>query len=293
MTTWSIALWLAVAPPATEPTSPSPGIELQPLGIEGEVSDVWRARFSERVVAGLRSDVEPSPPWVVQVRVVNDEGNYQLELRAQRAGAGDLRAAITTSCELCGEGEVADRLQTHAAKLRAQIDAAAGTPARLSLRTRPPGASVELDGGPAGATPVELEVDEGEHRLRFELDGYEDARLVVESVAGLTVSRDIDLVPLATPTRERTPAHWVGIGLTATGGAALITGAVLMALHAREVRTPCEADADGDCRQLFNTRVPGAVVLGTGVAAAVVGAGLWIHSARRRRARSGQRGASR
>ncbi|MEM6995241.1 MAG: PEGA domain-containing protein, partial [Myxococcota bacterium] len=162
-------------------------------------------------------------------------------------------------------------------------DAAAGTSAALSLRTRPEGASVELDGGPVGATPLQLEVDEGQHRLRFELEGYEDARLVVDSVAGLTITRDIEMIPLEAPSRRRRPAHWAGIGLTAGGSAAIITGAVLMALHAREVRTPCEADAEGDCRQLFNTRIPGAVVLGSGVVMAAVGAGLWIHHAARRR----------
>jgi hypothetical protein len=64
--------------------------------------------------------------------------------------------------------------------------------AALRIETRPPGAEIAVDGASYGTTPLNRDVfvDPGRHRVRAELQGFDDEERAIEVVAGasLTVS---------------------------------------------------------------------------------------------------------
>lgn len=89
----------------------------------------------------------------------------------------------------------------------------------LSVRTRPPGSLVFLDGRPLGPAPIEFRAAPGSHSVLVRHEGYLDQELPVVLQAG--ERRDLD-VPLRMP-----PAitsrwwFWTAIGSAVAGGAVL------------------------------------------------------------------------
>lgn len=290
-----LALWLLGSPGDVPPPNES-NVVAAPIVYEGDVPEAWQQRFAERLAIGLGGDslgADPSVTWTVQATVERRDGEYYVKLTVSRSDGDAAATEAEDRCELCGEGEVAERLELVAARLRRQLEAAVGVRPRLLVRSRPSGAFVELDGEVVGRTPLDLSVDEGAHIVALRAEGYATGSFEVSLVAGSTTTRELVLAenaaeePTATPgSRLRVP----GIAMTAVGVAAIVTGSVLVTLHGREVRSRCRPDVDGDCMQLFNTRLPGAIVIGGGVTLGITGAVLWGHSwrLRGRQRRSGR-----
>lgn len=130
----------------------------------------------------------------------------------------------------------------------------------LTVTTEPPGAQVFLDGNFAGDTPLELELDEGQHSLRLKLFGFHDSVHEVEAVAGQdeTIAMDLEALPqeqleeLTAPPPlawYEKPMLWVAIG----GGvvAAVAVALIIAFATAEQSNTPqadewCAAGA-GEC----------------------------------------------
>ncbi len=281
-----LALWLIGTPAEVPPTNES-NVIAAPIIYAGDVPEAWQRQFAKRLALGLgggRLGVDPSIIWTVQTTVERRDGEYYVKLTVSRSDGDTAATEAEDRCELCGEGEVAERLELVAARLRRQLEATVGVRPRLLVRSRPSGALVEIDGEVVGRTPLDVSVDEGPHVVEVKADGHAPGSFEVSSVAGSTTTRELVLVADET-SKPKTPLLAPGIALTAVGVAGIVTGAVLLTLHGREVRSRCRPDVDGDCMQLFNTRLPGAVVVGVGGALGITGAVLWGHSRRSGRRR--------
>jgi serine/threonine protein kinase len=70
------------------------------------------------------------------------------------------------------------------------------TPARVEVRTTPPGAAIALDGEALGSvTPSIFDVTDGSHRLDLDLEGFLPQTRIVEARAGQQVLVDTALAP--------------------------------------------------------------------------------------------------
>ncbi|HEY5790472.1 MAG TPA: SUMF1/EgtB/PvdO family nonheme iron enzyme, partial [Gammaproteobacteria bacterium] len=69
--------------------------------------------------------------------------------------------------------------------------------AEVTLGSRPDGAAVSVDGAPAGATPLLLELLQGEHELLFELELHQPVRLLAQVEAGVPLRLDDVVLPPA------------------------------------------------------------------------------------------------
>ncbi len=77
---------------------------------------------------------------------------------------------------------------------------AQATGGSLSVATKPPGATVFLDGVQRGISPVTISgIAPGGHTLLVKLDGYADLTAPVTVIAGQTQAYTTGLVPAATP----------------------------------------------------------------------------------------------
>jgi hypothetical protein len=131
-------------------------------------------------------EVGPTPqmvrdlaPGTHVVRVVRD--GYTTEQR--RVAITAARPAQSVTVELARQQAAVNRTPTPPAPATpATVGRFVGA---LVVDSRPPGASVFVDGKLAGKTPVEVSsVDAGSHALRIELDGYQRWTSAVRVVAG-------------------------------------------------------------------------------------------------------------
>ncbi len=98
-----------------------------------------------------------------------------------------------------------------AAQPSAPVVAPKGTPASsLLVSTSPAGASVFLDGGVKGVTPIRLEAPPGKHEVRITLSGYEEWEAQVEMAQGSETPLDVELVRSGAP-EARTTAPDPGV----------------------------------------------------------------------------------
>ena len=114
----------------------------------------------------------------------------------------------------------------------------------LQLQSKPPGATIKVDGKPHGKTPLRaLHLAPGEHQLELELAGHKSLTQQVELVAGRQTRLQLELAPLA-----RLP---------------------------RPVLVPVEPQPDRRSGRLWTWIVAGSAVA---VAGAGLGLGLWAES---------------
>lgn len=214
-----------------------------------------------------------------------------------RRGAEAL-AGMQRHCEGCRDDQLADEVRVLIASMirdaRARV-----APASLVVRSKPEGAHVILDARRVGATPFDSQVYAGKHTLRVEKDGYPTFSREIDIADGQRLEIDASLdrgkprdsgqpqigsqhgntgeSPNATTRSEpqrRSIAPWLLIG---GGGAAMITGGVLIALDEDQVQ-------GGTSVPRYNDRAPGGIVLAaTGAAVAVVG-GVWLWKSRHAKA---------
>lgn len=128
------------------------------------------------------------------------------------------------------------------------VELKATLPATVIIESTPPGAEVRIDGVlQQGATPLEVELVAGTHRVELRSAGYEVSLVELDAVAGTKVRAPIELIKQAsTPTtdaaaiaaepepkkeRSMVPAY-VTLGI---GAAGLITGTIfgILALDAK------------------------------------------------------------
>lgn len=105
----------------------------------------------------------------------------------------------------------------------------------IQVQGAPEGAAIYVDGEPQGTTPVQgpLAVGPGEHRIRVQMDGYQDFRAAVVVPAGETVAVNAELEPAAEAMAPVPSSVETGEGtniwpfvVMGVGGALAITGGV-------------------------------------------------------------------
>lgn len=200
--------------------------------------------------------------------------SYDIALTIHNGRTGDIIGGARERCEICGVTEAAEKVALATASLRARLEALARTPARVVVRSRPPGAQVRLDGKPIGRTPVDLELPGGQHRLSLALDRHHPVERVFTVVSGVDETLDLELLrePSGLPLRA---LGWLGV----LGGAALVAGGVYaVVVDGREI--PCVSelrDVNGRCPRVRDTDALAAGL--TGLGAAMIGLGavsLWF-----------------
>ncbi|MBK9034248.1 MAG: PEGA domain-containing protein [Myxococcales bacterium] len=135
----------------------------------------------------------------------------------------------------------------------------------VKITSTPPGAKVLIDGATAGATPWEQGLRTGPHTVTLELPGHRTQTLPIEIKKDETVPVDVAMVPDrgGGGGGKRDPL-WLGVA--GAGVAALVGGAVLVALDEDPVPT----------QQFYFDSAPGGFAL-IGVGAVAVAAGTYLY----------------
>jgi hypothetical protein len=182
---------------------------------------------------------------------------------------------------------------THAATsmLKAELPMPA---ARLSVRTRPSGAGITVDGRPLGEGDAELPVTAGRHVVVLERPGFTRAKVRVDVKPGEVATLDVTLVRAAggalvgaasgpaTETDRAAARPWrtAGYVVVGSGIVALATGIGLYAYGC----TPAAGAAR--CPVQASVRSSGRALMGVGGALVFVGVGVWVYDLWRARARA-------
>ncbi len=312
MTSKAIGLVAGLATVTTEAPGtdapPSARVLVAPLVVAGDASGSTRERIEPRVRAGLqRSRVgllpdeaagcdvldcfidrarERGATHLVRAEIRVDDKIYDVRITAHDVRSGDERIEVHETCEVCGLAEVAELVDRQAAALGDRLVAWAPTPGVLAIRSDPAGASIALDGEPAGRSPLRLELEPGPHRVHASLPGHTSAERRVVARAGVHETWSVTLKPLPRAADDRrAPMRHAGWALLGIGTAAIVPGVVFLALDGRGYRSRCgtaDRDAEGDCRFRWNTTVHGAALTAGGVALLATGVAMLVAARRRR-----------
>jgi hypothetical protein len=221
--------------------------------------------------------------YVVRTRVAKEDRDYRVSIEVLDPANGDVVASTTERCNLCGASEVGEIAGVQAAVLRSKLDALVLGPPMLVLESSPTRATVMLDGEPIGTTPLKYELTPGQHTLRVGKDGHGWQERSIGAVAGVEEQLSITLTPLTRQWRPK--ARKWGWALLSIGGAAIVSGAVLIAIDDRPYQRRCEgSDVDplGNCRFTYDTLAGGIAALATGIVLAATGTGLAVAGRNRR-----------
>lgn len=152
---------------------------------------------------------------------------------------------------------------------RARLEELKKTPGKITLSTRPEGATVTVDGEKhAGVTPVLLELNPGRHKLSFALQGHDGLEVELDVPAGSKGAHTLDLpesvVPAPLPPKKArrltatprghdvaitkppsTTGAWIVAG---AAGAATVAGGIfgVMALSAKSKYDGAPSDDHAD-----------------------------------------------
>jgi hypothetical protein len=251
--------------------------------------------ITAQVRSGIAKSVELAEPdaegvtHVVTAEITADEKIYDVHIVATDMRTREVVAETREACEVCGVAEVVELAHRQSAALGERLSKLTPLPGRLDIRSRPGGATITVDDATIGSTPLDVELDAGPHRLQATLAGHAPRHHDVVAVGGVREVWSFDLQPLRASrrdTRMRT-AGWVLLGI---GSAAVVPGVVFLALDGRPNRTKCsgdDVDADGDCRQVYEGTISGAVLTSLGLALVATGIALVVSS--RRRGKRGSR----
>jgi hypothetical protein len=289
---------------------PSKAVSLLPTSFEGELEEHWKEEIGTRIGDGFsQGDFElitgdalgpaaaqcregtcvtevaskSGSDMVVASSVTVIEKDFEIALQVMDGSDGSILASVEDTCGLCGGSEAAEMAKDLASTLRSKLDAMAKAKPALILSSDPPGVTVLIDGKKSGTTPMQTELDVGEHVVVFQRDGYVTEERTLTAVAGVRDRLTVELTPAETEQKWR-KGTWIGGWVSFGAGVAGISaGATLWALHGRPYRTDCQADLDGDCRNLYDTQLSGIVSLAAGGAALITGVALIAVSAPNKR----------
>jgi hypothetical protein len=199
---------------------------------------------------------------------------WTLDLFLYDAARGATTGVVRDRCGACSHAA----LGAFAARLLDRLLEEAGATAGASLvvSSRPPGAAVSVDGVAVGVTPLTYQVAPGRHAVTLALGGHRQSVHEITAEAGRPARVEALLEPEAgaqdgssggflSPRRWR----WITLGVAV---AALASGITLLAL---DDRPTCGRDF-GNCPELHDTLVGGAILTSVGVLAAGT-SGLLFH----------------
>jgi hypothetical protein len=213
--------------------------------------------------------------------------NFAIELELSDT-AGNL-SHKTGQCDVCTLNELNDMVEKLAGEL---ITAPDSPPIHVQIVSRPEGASLEIDGKPAGPAPFAGELQPGKHEVRALLAGRRDTMRTIEVHTG-EPRQQFEII-LDEPERPPPPAprrpfrtwKWVAAG---GAGLAIIGGLVLISMDGDQTCT-LEPPQE-ECPERLSTLPGGLLTVGLGVAAGATSAWMFLHDQRDRAAVSSDRAA--
>ena len=296
-------LVLAIA--TTVNAAPQTRVVVRPLEIEGDVGAGWKDEFQvsfERGLARQEADLVSSedagcgptdePCWqafaesedaklTVRGRVTKLERDYEIHLDLV-ADDGQVAATAEQVCELCGLAEVGSLVEDIAGTLASRIESLASAHAVILFESTPPGATLILDGQDVGTTPMNREIAPGAHQAEAVLDGHVSQRRSFEAEPGVdeTIRFELPVAPRDPKVLRR--LGWASLGL---GTAAVVSGAVLIAIDENPITSRCSGDnvnSVGVCKFRRDTLAGGIALVASGGAAIIAGTVIAIVTRRRK-----------
>lgn len=168
------------------------------------------------------------------------------------------------------EGGLGDPATLDAARLR--IAAVQDRLARTGLRLTggPEGAAVRIDGEARGTLPMQeaVHLEAGQHHIEVRLRGYYPRNVDALVELGEVTAVNVDMQAV------HQPSNTLPIALWATGGGALLTGAVLGGVALSKAKSAAPGSSEADTAQ--GLALGADICLGVGVAAAVTGTVLFF-----------------
>src|SRR4029077_20930565 len=147
-------------------------------------------------------------------------------------------------CEICGVEEAGEKMGLAASALRSRLEGLVRAPARVVIRSRPPGAQITVAGQPVGRTPLDREIAGGAHTLRISADGYDPSERSLTVVSGVDETLELELVPLPT----KLPFKGAGTSALALGVVALAAGIWAESIDGNQIAcAAAEKDPWGAC----------------------------------------------
>ncbi|HWB77776.1 MAG TPA: PEGA domain-containing protein [Nannocystaceae bacterium] len=281
-----------------------PEIAVAPLQTDGEIPEFWQGEIATHIEGALGEDAEvraldasacddakcddaaiAGATHLVRATLHEDARVYTLDISVTELATGE-RFESSEQCPLCGLAEVAEMSARQSKALVRKLGQRADAVGRMTIESRPSGATIVVDGVARGRTPATIELTPGRHELALERSGYGRVQRNVATVADVRETWSVELVQRETRrprARAMTIAGSVMLGLAAP---ALISGSTFLALDGKPYRRRCsgaDVDADGDCRMRYATSVHGGVMIGL-AAALVLGGIVLLTQARTRSA---------
>jgi hypothetical protein len=300
--------------PAARAQSDSPGaqrVAIARLTFEGKIPEGLQELFAQRLVQGLSaarfevlrgSDVQQrlagtqtplatcqsatcypamaaalDASYLITAAVAESNKTYTMVLEIINGRTGAVLASNRERCETCGVEEAGEKMGLAASALRERLEIVSRDPAHILIRSRPPGASVIMDGRQAGVTPLDAELPGGAHHVQLVMSGHEPTARTFTVVSGVDESLDLAMVAIPSTFPFRA-VGWTALG---TGAALLVAGIVTMTIDNQEIGCSAdEKDVNNHCPWVRSTKWWGATMLGVGAAAATTG-GFFLYLAPR------------
>jgi hypothetical protein len=217
---------------------------------------------------------------VVRTLVKIRSRDYEVKIDLIAAEDGAVIASSSETCEICGIDEAANLIAAKAAVVATQLSSLGAGAPMLSVTSSPKGATVHIDGKPAGKTPFEDKLTPGKHLIRVSKRWHVTVEREITLAKGVRSRAEFPLerVTMAEPViaRSARPWGWAGLG---AGIAMLGGGIALLAIDDRQNENRCsgdEKDADGDCKFLFNTQWGGSGLAIAGAIAGTLGVAILV-----------------
>lgn len=220
----------------------------------------------------------PSPQWLIELSLVD-------------ATTLDIAASERIQCGGCAPGELGARASAAVGPLLER----GRTRARGTLRITSIPADAEVWSGPqrVGSTPYQRPVFAGDYSFELRRAGYLSERFSVSVPAGATTSREVSLRPAISapivrsdppplPPPQRQPRRTLlAVGVVMIGTGVVLGGFGISALAIAGRCSPDTPPTATYCRDFFDARPAGGVLLGIGAGLAAGGAALTAISLRR------------
>ena len=279
------------------------------LDFEGKIPEGLQELFAQRLVQGLSaarfevlrgSDVQQTlagpnqalatcqnatcypamagalnASYLITARITESSKTYTMVMEIINGRTGGVLASNRERCETCGAEEAGEKMGLAASALRERLEAVSRAPAQFTIRSRPAGATVVMDGKQAGVTPLTAELPGGPHHVQLVMSGHDSLSRAFTVVSGVDEAMDLELVAMP----SKFPYRTAGWGSLAGGAALLVTGILTMTLDNHTIACSADQqDVNGHCPWVRSTKWWAATMIGVGAAAATVG-GVFLYLA--------------
>jgi hypothetical protein len=207
---------------------------------------------------------------------VSGERDYTFAIDVASTRTGEVVATVEGECDLCGFEEVGALIEAKAVAAAAALEKLRAAFATVEIGTNPLGATVEVDGVVQGTTPLDLELAPGVHRVRVTKPGFLDQVFEYEAIEGMrkrmTIPLEAEPKPPPDPAIRRSRDMFIAGGVIGVLGLGAVGGGVaLLAIDGEPYERDCQADVQGNCRQLYRTANGGIATIAVGAAGTILG----------------------